>query len=219
MIKYLPKTFKFSLTTTTVTLLLCALMIRASVWQWERYKYKVALLDSYKINSSTEALELPLDKFATSRTPFNNQGQAAIEEVLRPFINRKVKLEGQFDFSKQLIVTNKSERSGPGHIIITPLKIKDSDNYVLISRGFIPFSDREPETWGKYNGQSQVQLEGILKESLKPSLIGPKNPERTGEKSFPYLWYFEEISKMSEQFDFPIITAFYLQQLGKTLIP
>jgi cytochrome oxidase assembly protein ShyY1 len=179
-------------------------MFRLSWWQWQRYLWKVELVNSY------ESLE------TTASREFTGPDYASL-------VDSPVKLRGKYDYSRQVIVTNKKHGEGSfstmaGHHLLTPFLITDTngeEKAVIVSRGFIPFEDRLPETWNKYSFEpAEELLNGVVKHSISPWLIGPKNP-RTGEgREFVTRFFFEEIPKLAAQLPYPVIETVYIQRLG-----
>lgn len=212
MIKSLLKYYKFSFTITITSIFLSLLMLRASFWQWERYKEKIALLATYKSNNTNIAVEFPVKDFTEE-----NLNPIKENELVEKLLNKKVSLSGEFDFSKEVIVLNRRDATGPGYYLLAPFKIDNSSQYIIVSRGFIPFSDRLPESWKKYDKNPQAKIEAVLKKSVQQkSSFGPSNPEVGTGQPFANIWYFEEIEKMAKQLPYPVITSVLLQQLNPT---
>ncbi len=176
-------------------------MVRCSFWQWARYLKKVELVQSYNEHSTSVAIQL--------------SDSQIVKESFDTLWNQKISVSGTYDFENQVIVTNKKHATGSGHFLITPLKIDGSDKAILVSRGFIPFEDRDPATWGKYDTTSRENLHGVLKHAILPYFLGPSNPEVSSSGPLKRLWYFEEIDKMAKQLPYPIVQTAYIQRLGK----
>ena len=202
-----PETFRFSLKITTITVGLAIVMVFLSNWQWERYKAKVILVEAYRQNDTADAI------------PFNKEGR--VSEDFENLVDKKIMVSGKYDYAHQLIVTNKKYSTEdfstqPGHFLMTPLILDGSDTAVMISRGFIPFTDLTPETWQKYNFEPATEtLTGVLKNSITPMLLGPKNPSVGGEELFQSKFFYEEVAKMAKQVPYPVITPVFIQRLGQ----
>lgn len=203
MRRFLPKTFSFSKRVTIVTALLATIMIVCSVWQWRRYNWKVGIVETYNLDSKTAALTFPAN--------------AKSEGEFSPVIDRRVRVRGHFDYDHEVIVTNKRKPSGPGHFLLAPFQIADTGEWVIVSRGFIPFEDRTPDTWRKYDSTEPDEFTAIVKRSVHPMLFSPKNPKPEPGRIVS-LWYFEEIDKIAAQLPQKnVITAVYLQRVGTPL--
>ena len=196
-----PKNFRFSPLITVISILLAVLMLKASFWQWERYNYKVKLLQSYEQNSRDIAQKLPGDWAKTSD----------FTEVL----HRRVKVSGRYDFSRQILIANRRHQSGPGFWLVTPLRIEKSDQSILVSRGFIPFADRDQRKWEKYSFAQEEQLEAVVQESIPHRVfLAPKSSAAKSNAEFQRVWLYPDLEKIAEQFPYPIISAVFLQRLG-----
>lgn len=213
--------FRFSPVITTISLFLACLMLWASSWQWSKYKAKVLLLRSYAENAG-EAPEqlLPatvLPSAAGERPQFDT---AAVESRLQELVYKKVQVTGQFDLEHQLIVTNRRHATGPGHSLLAPFRVFAPDGapsnvVVFVSRGFIPFDDRTPESWKKYDRPEPLTLTGVVKSAKKAgsSFLAPKNPGPATGDQFQRIWFFEEIGAMAAQLPYPTLTSIYLEKV------
>ncbi len=201
MLKKTFPNFSFSPTISIVSLLLAIVMVRCSLWQWERYHYKLKLLETYSENS----VSMPL--------PFPSSGTSA--EDFSAILHRKVRLSGRYDFSRQLIIANQRHETGPGYWLMTPLQIDGSERYVLVSRGFIPFVDRTRETWEKYNFSSTDEFDAVVQPTVPHrSFLAPDNPDIGPGDEFNERWLYPDLAKMKAQFPYEIITNVFVQRLG-----
>jgi len=192
-------------------------MFRASAWQWERYHWKSELVASYKSNSSTPPADFPQDSFDSSvpgeapSKALSSEEQDAVQNIR----HKKIRLTGTFDFDRQFIVTNKRDITGPGHFLFAPFHIAGSDKTILVSRGFIPFEAREPDTWKKWSSaEGPVEILAVVQESIAPGFLSPSNPDVVPGGPPVTLWYFEECRKIVQQLPYPTIYNVYAQQLG-----
>lgn len=213
--------FKFSLKITLISVTLSSLMFWASSWQWSKYHLKTDLLASYASNSTTPPIAFAAERFLVSQSSEGlpdpdliKQDRAAVAELRF----RKVHLRGHFDLLHQVAVTNRKDKDGPGHVLLAPLVLDSNSRVVWISRGFIPFVDREPKSWGKYDEAGTVEFDGVVQEAIAPSLLGPSNPEVSSSEPPPRLWFFEEIAKLNRMLPYPAIESVFVQRLGSTAL-
>lgn len=185
----------------TVLLVAASLvMVRLSIWQWQRYEYKVALLASYEENATAPAVDLLAREISVgSDSPF--------EELL----HKKVRVAGHFDFERQVIITNRKDSFGPGHILFTPLRLKGRSDALWVNRGFLPFKDRDSQSWAKYDEPGEVEFDAVLQRSRQPWNLGPENPEPTAGGS--RIWYFEEIPRLAKLLPYPVMTGVFVEKL------
>lgn len=197
--------FRFSPLITTVSVTLAVLMFWASRWQWTRYLEKVALRESYAETS------------AEPPTPFRFD-EAREESQLDPLLNRKVELRGTYDLDLQLIVTNRSHSSGPGHHLFAPFRLSGSDRAVLVSRGFIPFADRDPSSWAKYDVRGEQTIQGVVKRAKAAGRtpLSPQNPAVGEGRPYQRVWLFEEVGKMVQQLPYPTFSSVFVEKVPRT---
>lgn len=209
--RFVPASFRFSPAITGGALLLSIAMLFASHWQWNRYKYKVRLLESFRQNSLSTPLTFP--PVAKSDRTLTDS------ENLR---EKKVRLSGVFDYSHQLIVTNREGQMGsgvgPGHLLFTPFLLNGGAGpAIFVNRGFIPFADREPNSWAKYSFYpGETVIDAVVQAPVLGSALGPGNPggKSGGQQDFRRIWFFEEIPAMAKEYAIPTLENVYLQLLG-----
>ena len=194
------KNFQFSLKISLSALILAAAMLWASSWQWDRYHEKLELLKEYQNHETAEAMELRPDELSA--------------QDAKKLVHKKVKLKGVYDLDNQLIVINRRHASGSGYWLLAPLKVSGQKKSVIVSRGFIPFLDREKETWKKYDVEGEVEVIAVVQESVaQKTTLSPKNSTtNTDNKSLKLL--YPEIPVIAKQLDYPVIESIFLQKLG-----
>lgn len=192
--------FTFSPAITSFCFVLAAAMFWASSWQWQRYHEKTALIDTYSADAEVQPLAFPIRQVA--------------KNSYSDIVDRRVRVRGQYDFKHQVIVTNRKGAAGPGHWLLTPLKIEGSELTVIVSRGFIPFEDRTPETWTKYDFAEMEEFDAVVKPSAEQLFLGPRNPEVGGNQAFQTIFFFPEVSKFAKQLPYPLIPDIFLQRIG-----
>lgn len=181
-------------------------MLICSRWQWNRYKYKVQLVDTFKLHSSVEPIKLPISD--SNNTEFKS------------LLHQKVSVSGQYDYEHQMIVLNRKHKSGPGYWLLTPLRINGSNQSVIISRGFIPFSDREKKDWEKYNEKKDtVNLLGVLQPTTAHrTFLAPKAAleDINGEqKEWTEKWRYPDIEEIAKQFPYPLVDKIFIQRIAE----
>ena len=136
----------------------------------------------------------------------------------KELLHKKVSAKGSYDFERQAIVINRTYATGSGYWLLAPFKLEGSEQAVIVSRGFIPFEDRTPETWTKYNSQAEQEpnIEAIVQLSVSKKILTPSNPETGDGKPFAHKFLYPEIVAMARQLPYPVIEGFFLQRLSKT---
>jgi len=201
--KVMLKNFRFSPTISIIALVLITLMLNASAWQWDRYKFKKDLEATYAQNSTIAPLPFPVAQSANSAPDFST------------LMNRKVEVSGRYDYDKQILIRNRRHHTGPGYWLITPLHIENSPLTILVSRGFIPFADGADNRWRKYDFATNENLSGVIQASVPHrTFLSPRNPEASLEKTFVTHWLYPDIENAAKQLPYPTITDVYIQRLG-----
>ncbi|WP_428607709.1 SURF1 family protein [Sedimenticola sp.] len=57
---------------------------------------------------------------------------------------RTLSVSGHFDPAGQLLITNRKHLGKPGFHVITPLRLQNSERYILVNRGWIASADNQP---------------------------------------------------------------------------
>lgn len=122
--------FRPSLIGTILTALCIPLFIHFGLWQYNKAQQKIVMQAAYNQAKIDDALPFPLDISSqqTEKIDFWNYKKITVTGTYEP--------EYQFLLDNQ-IESNKAEGNPVGYHVITPLKIKDSAQYVLINRGWI----------------------------------------------------------------------------------
>lgn len=116
---------------TVVTIAFCGLTIAAGNWQRGRAIDKAALQHQL----DTWAREAPV---SVPSTPVGSEA----------FALRRVQATGHYDQRHAILLDNKVYRGRVGYHVVTPLRLADSDMYVLVVRGWIaggPSREQPPE--------------------------------------------------------------------------
>jgi surfeit locus 1 family protein len=185
----------FSWKTTLVCLGLALGMVRASIWQWDRHLEKQQLITTLRSTLKQEVADLAA--LATSNPNWDEQ------------IWRRVRLSGTFDFDREVIVRrNRGEKEHAGFHVITPLKLDQSDLYVLVDRGFIPLGRHEREYRKRYQTKQHVDIYGLVKASSEPKMFAPNDPEAGIDKPWVDLWIRVNIEAMSKQLPYAVLPIY-----------
>lgn len=173
--------------------------MRLSYWQWNRHLEKLELISSME---------------ARMRKPI-----VSIDEILKESKNgadvsyRRVKVSGDFDFSHEMILKNRRLETSPGMFALTPMKIKNSNEAIVVSRGFIPFLKSGREERKEYQKQSSSEFIGLLKDSMPRSMFAAKDPETGSELPWVDEWLRVDIDQMQKQIPYTLL-PFYVEVIG-----
>lgn len=134
-----------------------------------------------------------------------------IKGDLLPFLYGTV--QGQFDYSKEILAGPKTFNKQISYQVITPLKL-DTGGHVLVSRGFITVGNKDKITDTHLSGS--VTVSGLIRQPDWTRFTPQNSPEnnvwsrldidqiaeaKNIEKTAPVILYAEKVSK-----EFPLIT-------------
>jgi surfeit locus 1 family protein len=102
-----------------IALLFAALFARLGFWQLERLRERQAY------NAPIEA-RAALEPVALRDLP-RDPGEA---------IHRSVRVSGEYDYDREIVLTLRSRQGSPGVNLLTPLRVAGSDTAILVNRGW-----------------------------------------------------------------------------------
>ena len=187
--------FKLSLPTTFLGLVLALTMIRLSYWQWERHIQKQDLIAT--LDARLEKAPIELSEILT-------------ESNWNELIHRRVKITGTYDFAHEVVLKNRRLEGRAGVFVLTPLRLKETDKYILINRGFLPLElanqkDRVPFQRHGLHGETQAQFVGVLKESVPRKMWSPKDKEAGSGLPWVDQWLRVDLQSIARQLPYPIL--------------
>lgn len=83
-----------------------------------------------------------------------------------------------------------------------------SGAYVLIDRGFIPLGREGIEERQKYQRPEQLEMFGLVKESMPPKLFAPNDPEPAPGKPWIDQWLRVDIENISKQLPYKVLPIY-----------
>lgn len=178
---------------TIATIILLPILLRLGVWQLDRAEEKREIEQRYAEQQARPAVEL-------SRLDQTDQ----IEY-------RRVRVSGQFDTKRQILLDNQVHQKRAGYHVLTPLRIGDTEQYILVNRGWIDGHlqrDRLPEF---ATPKKNLELKGRLK---TPSDIGLKLSEKSyTDTSWPLVVQWLDVKELENQTGYKLYP--YILQLGE----
>jgi len=169
-------------------------MVRLSVWQWDRHLEKIALIEHLVSN-----LRLPVVDI-TSLTRETNDWQRAIF--------RRVKLSGHYDFEREILLRNRRLDGRSGSHVITPLQVAETGEWVLVDRGFIPLGRESRDARRAYQKPAQVELFGLVKESMRREIFSPDDPDVGLDKPWADAWLRVNIPQIQKQLPYQVLPVY-----------
>ena len=169
-------------------------MLRASFWQWQRHQHKLEYIKTLQ-----ERLEKPVSD---------------INEIIKENTDiqelayRRFSIEGEYDYEHEIILRNRRFNDDPGSFVITPLKIKDSEKYILVSRGFIPLSYSARDKRTIFRKEKSIKFLGLLKESQTRRFLAPADPQSGEELPWVDGWLRIDIENIAKQLPYPLLPVY-----------
>jgi len=163
-------------------LIICLAMGRLGVWQLDRAEQKQALLDQ----STLSAAQVPVDLLSLA------DQLASSSEVVR---FRQVTLSGRYLAEQSILIDNQVIDSLVGYWLITPFALQNSNQVVMVNRGWLPV------------GQSRDILPTFITDESKQTLFGrlntpPAKPPLWNEQyaiAQGVVWQYLSIDKFAQQ--------------------
>lgn len=182
-----------------IGLVIACCCARLSYWQWNRHLEKVEI-----IASLNKRLALPIAPVSEiiGKTPHDTAYS-------------RVSIEGeQYDYEREMLLKNRRFNQDPGSIVITPMKLRGTNTYLLVARGFIPFLKTSKKDREMYR-TSPMQFIGLVKESISPGFLETQDEETGAGAPWVDEWLRVDIEKMSKQLPYPVL-PFYVEIMGTT---
>lgn len=186
--------FRFSLKATLVTGALAVGMVCASFWQWGRHLQKQDLIDHLHETLTLEPI--PLAELLTTAPAWEQ------------LTFRRIKVSGTYDFEHEMLLRNRNLEGRAGGHAITPLKIDNSNSYLLVDRGFIPLGRESKEGRAQYQDPQRAELYGLVKNSMAPKFMAPNDPPAGADKPWVDQWLRVNIPEMRKQLPYEVLPIY-----------
>jgi surfeit locus 1 family protein len=138
-------------------------------------------------------------------------------------VGRKVRVTGSFISEESVVLRGQKSDSGvDGVHLLTPLRIAGSDAAVIVDRGWLPTSQRDPAALAAYAVPREVTLEGIA----HGPQTRPDSPLASRDLPLPgatriEAWVRVDVAAMEAQVSAPLLPL-YVEQLpgeGSSALP
>jgi surfeit locus 1 family protein len=163
------------------------LLIALGTWQLFRLAEKNAINSFRAERIATAAVALP----------------ARVDDVA-PWEFRRVSVTGTFDHAKELRVNARSQRGNTGYDLVTPLRRADGPP-ILVNRGWVPYSRKEPQARQEGQVAGPVTVEGILRTEPRKGWLMPANDVARNE------WFWFDLPAMKQAAGVPDAASFYIE--------
>lgn len=169
-------------------------MLRASYWQWERHTAK----QSY-IQELDRRLALPITPLAELLKSNPTDWQS--------LIHRRVLVQGKYDFEHEMVLRNRRHDDKPGVFLLTPIKIKQPEVGLIVSRGYAPLRFSTKNARSMLHTESEVQFIGLVKETVTPKFfLAPQDPDPI--EGWVDAWLRVDVQKIQKQIPYQLVPFF-----------
>ena len=175
-----------------VTLILLSVFIRLGVWQLERAEEKQVI--------------------AEQRQALMKQGNIRISKSLsldEVFEYQNAEVTGKFLTDKVMFLDNKPYNGVHGYHVITPFKIANTEQYILVNRGWVPMRTHR-EDLPEIETSSETQLiKGMIKFPSAQFKLGESINENN---QWPWRIQWLEIEVIAKQLGLKLLPFIVLQK-------
>lgn len=161
---------------TIATLLGLALLIGLGVWQLQRLEWKEGVIA--RIEERTQRSPMSLERVI---------GMARNGHDLSYY---PLRVEGRFHHARERYLYTFSLDGEPGWHVITPLETVDG-NMVLVDRGFVPNSLRDPSARALGQIEQVVTVTGLVRTPEEPNIFVPDNDPQANQ------WFSRDLPAMA----------------------
>jgi surfeit locus 1 family protein len=176
-----------------VTLLVIAgiaLLISLGNWQLDRRQKRIA---------ANAALAEQL-----AAEPVNLNDPALDLAALPAMPDRAVAATGEFDFSHQYWLKLQNFAGQAGGHLLAPLRLEGRDEAVLVDRGWVPFSEADPQRWDQFDENGPVTIHGVIRRSeASDRATAPGGDSRE--------WFRVDVGAINERIPYDLLPVYVYQ--------
>jgi len=184
--------------TTLLVIFAVAIMVRLGIWQLDRLEQRRAF------NARVQA------QLAQPPLILNNE---TLRHKLFDMEYRTVIVQGEYDFANQVALRNQAYQNRWGVHLLTPLKIKGTDQAILVNRGWIPGEEFLSGNWSRFDQNGEVTVKGVIRRAqTKPDFGKRSDPVPAAGDPPLKAWNLANVGAIVRQIDYPIIPDVYIQQ-------
>ena len=101
---------------------------------------------------------------------------------------QRVKVEGKYNFGKQIYLYSLNDKGQPGYDVITPFEGQSSEN-ILVNRGWIKSNLKNNDI---INITEDNKIQGLILRNVKPNIFKPENDTKTN------IWFSINLEQVKE---------------------
>ncbi len=180
------KNFSPGLVPTLITVPCVLILLALTIWQVNRYAWKVDLTNQINSQLSAAAVALPA-------------GDLDPEE----WHYRRVSLTGEFDHDNEIHLFSHTTKGRSGFQIITPFMRGEEEDIILVNRGWVPEVNKEAQTRLEGQIEGEVTVTGIARKPWGKSwsFLPKSNAEDN-------VWLYGELAAMADHLNVSVAPIF-----------
>jgi surfeit locus 1 family protein len=160
-------------------------MVRLGIWQLDRLSQRREFNARVEKQLDEDTLLLDADK---------------LDLDLYSMEYRTVEVRGEYEYSKEVVLLNRYWRERLGVDILTPLRIANTDQYVLIDRGWVPQEDYRNGDLAQYQVSGQQLVRGRLRRGESyPTFGGAADPTLAPGQERLEQWNVVNVDRIAEE--------------------
>ena len=130
-------------------------------WQVQRLEWKNQLIEDFESRATAAPIDLP------------------VGQIDRKMEFRRLALTGSFDHTKEVFMTGRTYEGNAGFHIVTPFALTDG-RMILVNRGWVSESYRDPSKRGFTLIEGETQIEAIIRFPNEKGHFVPENEPENG---------------------------------------
>lgn len=181
--------------TTLLVIAAAAVMVRLGIWQLDRLQQRRNTNARIVQGMAQPALNL-------------NQ---PLPPDLTAMEYRSAVVTGEYDYSQEVLLRNQFNEGQPGYDLLTPLRIEQSNQAVLVDRGWIPLAQGKPDLRKAYQQTGPVTLNGQMRRSQgEPAFGGVPDPHLTASQPRLDAYNFINLEQIGKQTGYAILSVYLI---------
>jgi surfeit locus 1 family protein len=172
--------------TTLLVIAAVGVMVRLGLWQLDRLGQRRANNDQI---------------LAQASAPLLNLNDELGEIDLLALTYRSVVVAGEYMYDQEVVLRNQVWNTEHGVHLLTPLRLAESEQVVIVDRGWIPITDYEPGSWPQYGLEGPVTVSGILRPTQDPDRFGFRPETNVDAGQDRLIWTYINLPALAVQLE------------------
>lgn len=184
--------------TTLLVIAGVGVLARLGIWQLDRLAQRRAFNE--RVVAQMQASELDLN----ANSGLGNQ--------LFDMEYRTVAVRGRYNFDQEVLLRNQEFNGQLGFHVLTPLRIANTDETIMVDRGWIPFDQATPEMRRKYQEPGEVMVRGVIRRpQTHPDFGGTADPPLGPGETRLDAWNIVNLERIQRQVSEALLPVYILQ--------